>query len=299
MSEFKGFAAGSTEAQVLQTLAYMFKPAPGAGSPGFAQSGVIAGLAVSQTATASGSVVVGAGMGVVQASVTAGASPLVSNADKTVDVFTGSPMGALPRYDLVVFDSATAAIVVLPGTPNASPTDPSFAPWQLPLARIRNAANATTIPTSAIDDLRVTISLNVPDGSKSQVITPVYTNTAGESLSIGDGTITGRWRVSGTGTGQTCTFQFKLTRGAGTNVGTGSDWAIQLPTPGVDSGTAIGSGLMTTGSTRKQLTLEMASSTILVFRDSAGNRIGPSNPGGTASSQAGHVYQGTITYFLP
>lgn len=294
MSEFKAAVLSESEAQWRQFLSYLFAQ----GSTGIATSGVVAGLGVSQTATASGSVLVGLGHCVTQSALTTGVEPLTSNADKTLDVLGASPMGALPRYDLIVFNPATALVEAVIGTANASPSDPTPPAGSVRLARVRNAANATTIPTSAIDDLRVFTTLNVPV-SKSQSITPVYTNTLGESLSVGDGSIVGRWRVSGLGSGQACTFQFKLTRGAGTNVGTGGNWAIQLPTPGVDFGVAVGAGLQIIGSARKQLGLEMVSSTLLVFNDLAGNRIGPTNPGGTAASQAGHVYQGSITYFLP
>lgn len=151
MTEWKTAAAGETEAQFRQFLSYLFAQA----SAGYASTGVVAGLAVAQTATASGSIVVGRGMAVVQPSLTAGGTPVVSNADKTVDVFTSSPMGALPRYDLVIFNADSGAIEVVVGTPNASPTDPNVTSNHVKLARLRNAANATTIPTSAIDDLRV------------------------------------------------------------------------------------------------------------------------------------------------
>jgi hypothetical protein len=151
MTEWKTAAAGETEAQFRQFLSYLFAQA----SAGYASTGVVAGLAVAQTATASGSIVVGRGMAVVQPSLTAGGTPVVSNADKTVDVFTSSPMGALPRYDLVIFNSDSGTIEVVVGTPNASPTDPNVTANHVKLARLRHAANATTIPTSKIDDLRV------------------------------------------------------------------------------------------------------------------------------------------------
>jgi len=155
VSEFKTAAAGESEAQFRQFLGYMFAQA----SAGFASTGVVAGLGVAQTATASGSVVVGRGMAVVQSSLTAGASPLVSNADKTVDLLTASPMGGLARNDLIIFNADTAAIEAVIGTPNASPTDPNVTANHIKLARIRQIAtgqpNAGTIPNSIIDDLRV------------------------------------------------------------------------------------------------------------------------------------------------
>jgi hypothetical protein len=294
VSEFKGFAAGSSEAQVLQTLSYLFKQQVG-GAPGFAVAGVVAGLGVSQTATASGSVVVGSGMGVLQSTVTSGMAPLVSNADKTVDVLGASPMGSLPRIDVIVFKQSTASIEVIVGTPNASPVANPAAAFELQLAQINHAANATTVPTSAITDLRVFTTLNVPDAAQWQSITPVYTNTLGESLSVGNGTISGRVRISGTGAKQMLTFQGSLVRGSTTNVGTGGSWAIQLPTPAVDN-SAIGVGSQTIGSAEKQLLVTLPGSTLLAFCDAAGARISPSNPGGAASAQAGHVYKWNITY---
>ena len=150
MTEWKTASAGETEAQFRQFLSYLFTQV----SSGFASTGVVSGLGVAQTATASGSVVVGRGMAVVQSSLTAGAAPLVSNADKTIDILTGSPMGGLARNDLIIFNADTAAIEAVIGTPNAAPTDPNVSANHIKLARVRNAANATSIPNSAIDDLR-------------------------------------------------------------------------------------------------------------------------------------------------
>jgi hypothetical protein len=64
-------------------------------------------------------------------------------------------MGSVPRNDIVVADRATGSIRVIVGTANVTPTDPSVPTSAIKLARIRNAANATTVPSSAIDDLRV------------------------------------------------------------------------------------------------------------------------------------------------
>lgn len=152
MSTFRGIYNGTTEAQLKQFFAYLFSPAGGT-----AATGVVSGLAVSQTTTASGSVNVSAGMGVVQDALLSGVTPLVNNAVQAVDVFTGSPMAAVgnPRNDIVVFNGSTGNIEALIGTPNASPTDPTVPATSLKLARLRHAANATTIPAAKIDDLRV------------------------------------------------------------------------------------------------------------------------------------------------
>ena len=148
---------------------------------GVAATGVLYGLAVSQTATASGSVQVAQGAGVAQGSVTAGAS-LLYNPAPTLNIFTANPVGSLPRYDIVVFDSLTGNVSVIVGTPNATPSDPTVPNTALKLARIRNAANATTIPASAIDDLRVYTQLLMPPGYKATTsgtdsITPSAANT--------------------------------------------------------------------------------------------------------------------------
>jgi hypothetical protein len=94
-----------------------------------------------------------------QASLGQGADLLVNDTSKTLDIFTGNPMGGVPRNDIVVFDSVTSSIIVVVGTPNATPTDPTVAATRTPLARLRHAASATTIPTAKIDDLGVTTYL--------------------------------------------------------------------------------------------------------------------------------------------
>jgi hypothetical protein len=147
--------AGNTEAQQKEALAYLLAQS----APGKAATGVLSGLVVSQTATASGSVLVAAGGAVAQAAVLDGASVLVNDSTATLDVFTANPMGSLPRNDVVVFDAATLSVRVVVGTPNATPTDPTVPTSAVKLARLRNAANATTIPTSAIDDLRTYTAL--------------------------------------------------------------------------------------------------------------------------------------------
>ena len=155
MSEWKAAQAGESEAQWREFLAYLFAQA----STGIATTGVLAGLGVTQTATASGSIIVGRGCALVQPSLTTGVLPLVGDDDKTIDVLTASPMGALPRNDLVIFNADTGKREVVVGSPNASPTDPTVSANHVKLARIRNAANATTIPASAIDPLQVSTSL--------------------------------------------------------------------------------------------------------------------------------------------
>lgn len=155
MSQFELHNAGNTEAQQKEALAYLLAQS----STGKAATGVLTGLGVAQTTTASGSVVVSAGAGVAQAAVLDGASVLVNDSDLSLDVLTANPMGATPRNDIVVFDAATTSVRAIIGTPSATPTDPTVPTSAIPLARLRNAASATTIPTSAIDDLRTYTSL--------------------------------------------------------------------------------------------------------------------------------------------
>lgn len=143
-------SAGNSEANEKQGLAALLQQS----SPGLAATGILTGLAVTQTATASASVQIGQGAGVVCASVTAGAE-LLTLPDPTLDVLTTNPVGSLPRNDIVVFDSVTDKVAVIVGAPNASPTDPTVPNTALPLARLRHAANATSVPGGAIDDLRV------------------------------------------------------------------------------------------------------------------------------------------------
>jgi hypothetical protein len=94
------------------------------------------------------------------------------DATKTIDMLTAHPAHAtLQRNDLIVaqvsdetFDSANGFTVCqIVGTPNASPTDPvvnitngapTNSPDYITLARVRVTANASTITTAMIDDLR-------------------------------------------------------------------------------------------------------------------------------------------------
>jgi hypothetical protein len=165
VSEYKGFA-GLSEAALRQVFAYFYAQ----DSVGLASDGVLSGLSVSQDTTASASVLVSAGAGVVQDTVGNGAVPLVNNTQKTLDVLIANPVGGTPRNDIVVFDAATTdnptgtgGLRVVVGIPNAVPTDPTVPATAIRLARIRNAASATTVPASAIDDLRTFTGLSRQD----------------------------------------------------------------------------------------------------------------------------------------
>lgn len=162
MTQFVYHGTGNTEAQERLGLAFLLNQE----SVGLAADGVLNGLGVTQTTTASSSVTIARGAGVVQDTVLAGAKVLVLDASLDLNVLGPNPMGGLPRNDIIVFDSATLSsgtggIRAITGTPNASPTDPTVPATAIPLARLRHAASATTIPSSAIDLLAAGASLDL------------------------------------------------------------------------------------------------------------------------------------------
>jgi len=154
--EFQYLDGGNSEVQDMQAEAYLYASS---GTTGIAATGCITGLGVYQTTTASGSVDITVGACLNQASLGQGASRLINPSQKTLDIFTANPVGGLPRNDIVVFDSVTKLIAAIIGTPNATPTDPTVPATSVALARLRNLASATTIPTAQIDDLRVFTTL--------------------------------------------------------------------------------------------------------------------------------------------
>jgi len=156
MAEFQYLDGGNSEVQEMQAEAYLYAPT---GTVGIAATGVIAGLVVTQTGTASGSVLIAPGACINQASAGQGGSRLINPSQKTLDIFTTNPVGGLPRNDIVVFDSITKLIIAITGTPNATPTDPTVPATSVALARLRHAASATTIPTAKIDTLIVATTL--------------------------------------------------------------------------------------------------------------------------------------------
>ncbi len=173
MAEFKYLDQGNSEVQDKQAEAYQYTSS---GTTGIAATGVIEGLVVRQTATASGSVLIDAGACLDQASLGQGADRLINPSQKTLDIFTAHPMGGLPRNDIVTFDSITTAIIPVIGTPNASPTDPTVPATSVALGRLRHAASATTIPTAKIDDLRVFTYLRGATPDDTGWITPTLLN---------------------------------------------------------------------------------------------------------------------------
>lgn len=155
MTVYEYHNAGNSEAQQRGSLAFLLEQA----ATGKARTGVLTGLLVAQTTTASASVTVATGAAVAQASTLDGASLLPSDSPITLDVLGANPMGGVPRNDIVVLDQATMSVRVIVGTPNAVPTDPAVPTSAAPLARLRHAASATTVPAAKIDDLRVKVSL--------------------------------------------------------------------------------------------------------------------------------------------
>jgi hypothetical protein len=155
MTVFQYQDQGNTEAQQRLGTSFFLQQT----SVGLAATGVLSGLGVTQTTTASTAVNVAAGAGNSQDTVGNGCAVMVNDTSTPLDILTGNPMGGTPRNDIVVIDSATKSIRAIIGTPNAIPTDPTVPTTAIPLARIRNLASAITIPTAQIDDLRTTIRL--------------------------------------------------------------------------------------------------------------------------------------------
>ena len=89
MTQFIRDKAGADEASQKKALAYLFAQ----DSTGLATDGVLTGLAVSQQTTASASVNVAAGAGVVQDSAGSGASMVVNDTQLALDVKAILPQG--------------------------------------------------------------------------------------------------------------------------------------------------------------------------------------------------------------
>ena len=177
MTVFEYHAAGNSEAQQKEALAYLLAQS----SVGKAATGVLSGLAVAQTTTASGSVTVAAGAGVAQAAVLDGASVVVNDTQVTLDVLGANPVGGVARNDIIALDAASRSLLVLVGTPNAVPTDPTVPATAVRLARLRHAGSATTIPSSAIDDLRTFTHL-FGVGDDTGIMTSGFTAATGWSI---------------------------------------------------------------------------------------------------------------------
>jgi hypothetical protein len=127
---------------------------------------------VAQSTVADKNVKINAFQAVIPASRATGSFIVTLDAVKTIDMLTAHPAHAtLQRNDLIVaqvsdepLDGSNGFTVCqIVGTPNASPTDPAVntangaptnSPDYITLARVRVTANASTITTAMIDDLR-------------------------------------------------------------------------------------------------------------------------------------------------
>jgi hypothetical protein len=208
VAEFEYHNAGNTEAQQKMGLSWLATQS----AAGKAAAGVVAGLLVTQTGTASASVLIAAGAGFAQNANLDGASLMVCDTQKTLDILGANPMGATPRNDIVIFDSATTSIRNVVGTPNAVPSDPTVPGTSVALARLRHAASATTVPAAKIDDLRKFVTIGG--------LAAVANQTERDALYKQDGTAVYR-RDKNT-----------------IEVYNGSTWDTFSPTAGAASGTA-------------------------------------------------------------
>ena len=265
MTEYEYHNAGNSEAQQRQALSFLLAQ----DGTGVATNGVLAFLSVTQTATASKAVLVNPGAAVAQANVLSGASLMGNDSIKTLDVLTGSPVGGLPRNDIIVFDAATVSIRAIIGTASASPIDPTVPASAVPLARLRHAASATTIPTSAIDDLRVTTTLFDP-AKTPWTAYAVQWSTAGVFPLVNNGTLTGRYKD----VGKTRFVHVEFIRGSTTQAGN-DNYSFSLPTGSYQSFRMSGSGHYLDASpfTEKPLTVKGIGGNAVALLLSGGGRL--------------------------
>ena len=227
MATYEYHNAGNSEAQEKVALSRLFAPDPDGVR---AATGVLGGLVVSQTATASGSVHIVSGSAVVHPTMYVGASLLVNDSGMDLDIFTTNPMGGLPRNDIVVFDSLTATIMVIVGTPNATPTDPTVPATSVALARLRHLSpggiGATTIPTAQIDDLIVATTL-APAPSKLRAVTP----TASGNLNVGSVNLAASQTTPASPFGGT-PYRIRVSAAAAATVPTGGGFFLDVKVDG-------------------------------------------------------------------
>lgn len=123
-------------------------------------------LKVAQNGTPNMSVLVAAGGGLIRGTQSAVQGVYALTNDASTNLSISAANASNPRRDLVILQARDNAfdaggindgrLVVVAGTPAASPTDPSLAsyPNALVLARVAVAANATSITDANIADLR-------------------------------------------------------------------------------------------------------------------------------------------------
>lgn len=157
---------------------------PGAGDPG----------KVTVSGTPDKNVLVNRFQAVVTASRGVGEYIATLDADKTLDLLTADPMGAQPRWDLIIaaqtdtfYGDGSSAFEVqqVVGTPAGSPSDPSLAAFDdyIILERIKFPALATTVQDSYLDHLSLALPRSVGLGG----LLPVYTVTERDALAAYDG----------------------------------------------------------------------------------------------------------------
>ncbi|GAA2037329.1 hypothetical protein GCM10009740_31370 [Terrabacter terrae] len=226
MTFFEYHNAGSDERAQMQATAFLLAQ----DSVGKARSGVLIGLGVTQTPTMSGTVNVGAGAAVVQAATLDGASLVGDVQDTPIDIFGPSPMGGNPRTDIIVADRATGSIRAIIGVASAIPADPAVPSSAIPLAKLHHVAGATSIPTSAIEDMRVYTTLAQAPAPAWVPYNPVWSDGGGVALDVKSGSVKGQTLD----TGKQRRVRIELLRGADSNLGTKDYW-FTYPTAGVDT----------------------------------------------------------------
>lgn len=150
---------------------------------------------VTVTGTPDKNVVVSKFQAVVTASRGLGEYIATLDADKTLDLLTANPVGALPRWDLIIavqtdtfYTDGSSSFLVrqVVGTPNAAPVDPSLAAFSdyIVLERVRFPANATVVQDSYLDHLPTT---SVPQTVALGGILPVWTQAERDALAAYNG----------------------------------------------------------------------------------------------------------------
>lgn len=172
----------------------------------FQYEGVLTGFETSQTATASMSVIIGPGRAVINGTSVEfqGMYNVVNDAPVSITI-PGSNTNN-PRYDLVVVTINDADVSgtlnnvefkVISGVPASSPTVPSIPASTLVLARIFVGAGVSSIPTSAITDVRL---LTAPRGSIVQLWdAAARLRITSYPVIVSEGSTGILWRNSGSG----------------------------------------------------------------------------------------------------
>ena len=186
--------------------------------------GVVSGLAVTQTGTASANVSVAAGVALNQASSAIGGAYLeILDTDKTVDVLGANPAESSPRRDLIVYDSGLAVgskVHVVKGTAGAIPVDPAVPASATALARVRVKAAADYGGNEVIVNADIDTDVRASTGLRGVPVS-VANQTARNALTLYPGLMVWRQDV----------LRFESY--------TGSAWRMYQPlaSPGVQKGT--------------------------------------------------------------